>query len=262
MLQQLRLFLTAVQFFTRFPVPAWVGHSAQQLDQSARYFGLVGVCVGGLAALVFWLAALVLPLSLAVVLSMLAGILITGAFHEDGLSDFVDGMGGGYTREKILAIMKDSHVGAYGVIAIVLALLLKFQVLLALINTTRSVNLLAAALVAAHAVSRLMAVSIMLTQRYVRDDDSARAKPAAQSVSRTSFAIALLVGVAAIALLPAAGAGIASVASALACALLLRFYLARLLRKKLGGYTGDCLGAVQQITEIGFYLGLLAALSL
>lgn len=262
MLQQLRLFLTAVQFFTRFPVPAWVGHSAQQLDQSARYFSLVGVCVGALAAVVLWLAALVLPLSLAVVLSMLAGILITGAFHEDGLSDFVDGMGGGYTREKILAIMKDSHVGAYGVIAIVLALLLKFQVLLALVNTTHSVNLLAAALIAAHAVSRLMAVSIMLTQRYVRDDDSARAKPAAQSVSRTSFAIALLVGVAAIALLPAAGAGIASVVSALASAVLLRFYLAWLLRKKLGGYTGDCLGAVQQITEIGFYLGLLAALSL
>jgi adenosylcobinamide-GDP ribazoletransferase len=102
MLQQLRLFLSAVQFFTRIPVPAWVGHSAQQLDQSARYFTLVGVCVGGLAAIILWAAALVLPLALAVALSMLGSILITGAFHEDGLSDFVDGMGGGYSR-KILA---------------------------------------------------------------------------------------------------------------------------------------------------------------
>lgn len=259
MLQQLRLFLTAVQFFTRIPVPAWVGHSAQQLDQSARYFTLVGVCVGGLAAIILWAAALVLPLALAVVLSMLGSILITGAFHEDGLSDFVDGMGGGYTREKILAIMKDSHVGAYGVIAIVLVLLLKFQVLLALIHTARSVAFAAATLIAAHAVSRLMAVSIMLTQQYVRVDDSARAKPAAQGLSRSSFAIALLVAAAAIMLLPIAGASIVSVFSALACALLLRIYLAWQLQRRLGGYTGDCLGAVQQVTEIGFYLGLLAA---
>lgn len=260
MRHQLRLFLTAVQFFTRIPVPAWVGHSAQQLDQSARYFSLVGVCVGTLTAVVLWLAALLLPFSLAVVLSMFAGILLTGAFHEDGLSDFVDGMGGGYTREKILAIMKDSHVGAYGVIAIVLALLLKFLLLLSLLDASGSVLMVAAALIAAHAVSRLMAVSIMLTQQYVRDDDSARAKPAAQGLSRTSFVVALLVGVAAMALLPAAGADIASAVSAVSCALSLRFYLAWVLRKKLGGYTGDCLGAVQQITEIGFYLGLLAAL--
>lgn len=100
MLQQLRLFLTALQFFTRISVPSWVGHSAQQLDQSARYFPLVGMCVGALAALVFYLAAWVLPNELAVILSMLTSILITGAFHEDGLSDFMDGMGGGYTRKK------------------------------------------------------------------------------------------------------------------------------------------------------------------
>ena len=257
MLQQLRIFLTAVQFFTRIPVPAWVGHSAQQLEQSARYLPLVGMCVGGLAAATLWLGALVLPLSLAVALSMLGGILVTGAFHEDGLSDFADGMGGGYTRDKILAIMKDSHAGAYGVIAIVLALLIKFQALLSL-SGTHSAAYVAAVYIAAHGVSRLMAVSIMLTQQYVRADDSARARHAAQALSRSSFAVALLSCAAAVALLPMTGASTVSVISALTCALLLRMYLAWLLRKKLGGYTGDCLGAVQQITEIGFYLGLLA----
>lgn len=259
MLQQLRIFLTAVQFFTRIPVPAWVGHSAQQLDQSARYFPLVGLCVGGLAAAMLWLSALVLPLALAVALSMLSSILVTGAFHEDGLSDFADGMGGGYTRDKILAIMKDSHVGAYGVIAIVFALLIKLLALLAL-SGTHSLVFVAAAIIAAHTISRLMAVSVMMTQQYVRADDSARARPAAQILSRTSFVIALLTGVAAIALLAIVGASIVSVITALACALLLRIFLARQLQKILGGYTGDCLGAVQQITEIGFYLGLLAAL--
>lgn len=256
MRRQFRLFLTAVQFFTRLPVPGWVGHSAQQLDQSARYFPLVGMGVGALAAAVLCLSAWVLPLTLAVALSMLAGIMITGAFHEDGLSDYVDGMGGGYTRQKILDIMKDSHAGAYGVIAIVLALLIKFQALLALSNK-HSLALVAVTLIAGHGISRLMAASIMLTQQYVRDDDTVRAKPVARGVSRSSFAITIATGIAAVALLFIAGAGMVNIIIALACAVLLRTFLGWQMQKKLGGYTGDCLGAVQQITEIGFYLGLL-----
>jgi adenosylcobinamide-GDP ribazoletransferase len=258
MLQQLRLFLTATQYFTRIPVPVWVGHSAQQLDQSVRYFPLVGMGVGAFAATMFCLSAWVLPLTLTVVLSMLTSILITGAFHEDGLSDFVDGMGGGYTREKILVIMKDSHVGVYGVVAIVFALLIKFQILLALSNTHSHV-FVAATLISAHGISRLMAVSIMLTQQYVRADDAARAKPVAQGLSRTSFAIAVVTGLAAIVLLIMAGGSYMNIVIALACSLIMRLYLGQLLQQKLGGYTGDCLGAVQQITEIAFYMGLLAA---
>jgi adenosylcobinamide-GDP ribazoletransferase len=259
MLQELRLFLTAIQFFTRLPVPAWVGHSAQQLDQAVRYFPLVGICVGMLSVAVLWLGAQVLPLTLAVGLSMAASILITGAFHEDGLSDFADGMGGGHTLEKTLAIMKDSRVGAYGVIALVLVLLLKYQALLAL-GDKHPLPLLAAALIAAHGVSRLMAASIMLTQRYIREDDSARAKPAAQQLSPAGFAIALLTGIAALGILFAAGAHIVAILAAVAAALLVRSYLAWRLKKRLGGYTGDCLGAVQQLSELAFYLGLLAAL--
>lgn len=259
MLHQLRLFFTAVQFFTRLPVPAWVGHSAQQLDQSARFFPAVGLLVGAIAALTLWLAALALPLSLAVAISMVASILVTGAFHEDGLSDFVDGMGGGYTPEKILAIMKDSHTGAYGVIALVLALLGKYQLLLALCNN-HSLLMVSAILLSAHALSRLMAVSIMFSHSYVRHDDSARAKPAAQSLSPASYTVALLTGALALGLLIAAGISASSLLIAFACAFLLRTYLALLMFKKIGGYTGDCLGAVQQLTEIAFYLGLLARL--
>lgn len=256
MRQQLKLFLTAVQFFTRIPVPHWVGHTPQQLDQSARYFPLVGLCVGLLAALVLYLSQLVLPLNVSIALSMLASILLTGAFHEDGLSDFVDGMGGGYTREKILAIMKDSRVGAYGVMAIVLALLIKYLTLQALSNA-HSLVFVIVALIVAHGVSRLLAVSIMLTQTYVRDDDSARAKPVAQGLGRSSFMVVVLTGVMSLVLLVWVGFGMVNIISALACALLLRLYLGRLMFKNIGGYTGDCLGAVQQITEIGFYLGLL-----
>jgi len=259
MLRELRLFLTAVQFFTRIPVPAWVGHSAQQLDQAARYFPLVGICIGALASAALWLGAQVLPLSLAVVLSMAASILATGAFHEDGLSDYADGMGGGYSKEKVLEIMKDSRVGTYGAIALVLVLLLKFMALLELCGS-KSPLLIAAVLIAAHAVSRLMATSIILTQRYVREDDSARAKPAAQQISPASFAVASLTGIAAIALLFAAGAPPVQLLIAVSAALLMRMYLASQMQKRLGGYTGDCLGAVQQLSELAFYLGLLISL--
>lgn len=258
MLRELRLILTAIQFFTRLPVPAWVGHSAQQLEQAARYLPLVGMLAGAIAAAVLWISAQLLPLPVAVVLSMTAGILATGAFHEDGLSDFADGFGGGHTKEKMLAIMKDSRVGAYGVIALVLVLLLKYQALLELCGK-HSLMLAAAALIAAHCVSRLMAVSIMFTLRYVREDDSARARPAAQ-LSRFSFTVSLLTGIAALGLLYFANAHPAAILAAAASTLLMRAYLARRLQQRLGGYTGDCLGAVQQLSELAFYLGLIAAL--
>lgn len=258
MFQQLRLFLTAVQFFTRIPVPAWVGHSAQQLDQAARYFPLVGAGIGALSAAVLYLSVQLLPLSLAVLLSMAASILLTGAFHEDGLGDFVDGMGGGHTREKALAIMKDSRIGSYGAIALVLVLLSKYQALLSLCDLD-SPALVAAVLVAAHSVSRLLAASLMLTQRYVRDDDSAKAKPAAQQMSAASFAIALLTGIATLGLPWAAGVPSSAILTATTSALLMRAWLASRMQKKLGGYTGDCLGAVQQLSELAFYLGLFAA---
>jgi adenosylcobinamide-GDP ribazoletransferase len=258
MLQQIKLFLTAVQFFTRLPVPAWVGHSAQQLDQAARYFPLVGVCVGGLAAGIFLLSTIVFPLTLAVALSMVGSVLITAAFHEDGLSDFVDGIGGGYTRDKMLAIMKDSRVGAYGVIALVFALLVKFLAIQSLANTHELIWV-ASAMLAAHTVSRFMALSIMLTQQYIRDDELARAKPAAQNLSWTSFFIALLTAMFTIFVTIEMAIHPINIGTALVFALLMRIYLARLILRNLGGYTGDCLGAVQQLTEIGFYLGLLVA---
>ena len=258
MLQELRIFLTAVQYFTRIPVPAWVGHSSRQLEDAARYFPLAGVLVGGAAGAALWLAAQVLPLPVAVVLSMSAGILVTGAFHEDGLSDFADGLGAGADRERMLAIMKDSRTGVYGVLSLVLVLLLKYQALLFLCST-HSLRYLAAVLIAAHAVSRLMAASIMLTQRYVRFDDSARAKPAAQQLGYANFAVALITCLAMLGVLLLAGANPGSIALACLGALLMRGLLARQLRKRLGGYTGDGLGAVQQLSEVAFYLGLLAA---
>lgn len=247
--QEAEAFFGAVRFFTRLPVPAWVGHSQEALDRAARYFPLVGILVGALGGLTFLLAALALPVSIALLFSMAATLLVTGAFHEDGLADAVDGFGGGWTREQVLAIMKDSRIGSYGALAVALMLLAKFNALYELPD-----EWIAPALVAAHAASRFCSTALIYALDYVRDDDSSRAKPLAVRLGSGSLAVAGLFGLAPLALLPweAALAG-------LALAALTTFLDARYFVKRIGGYTGDCLGAAQQLAELAIYLGILIA---
>src|SRR5690606_24864321 len=132
LLAELRLLLMAVQYFTRVPMPLWVGHSAEHLNGTARYFTAVGLFVGGIGALVLWATSLVLPGVLPVILSTAATVFLTGAFHEDGLADTFDGLGGGATRERALEIMKDSRIGTFGVAALVLTLMIKIAAVSAL----------------------------------------------------------------------------------------------------------------------------------
>ena len=246
--QEADAFFGAVRFFTRLPVPAWVGHSQEALDRAARYFPLVGILVGVLGGLTFLLAAFVLPVSLALLLGMAATLLVTGAFHEDGLADAVDGFGGGWTKPQVLAIMKDSRIGSYGAIAIGLMLLAKFNALYELPD-----DWIAPSLVAAHAGSRFFSTLLIFSLDYVRDDDSSRAKPLAVRMGAGSLAVAALFGLAPLALLPweAALAG-------LGLAALTTFLAARYFVRRIGGYTGDCLGATQQGAELALYLGILA----
>ena len=246
--RELEYFFGAVRFFTRLPVPGWVGHSSEALNRSARYFPAVGLLVGGIGALVYLGAALFWPQPVAVLLAMAATIHATGAFHEDGLADTVDGLGGGWDRLRILEIMKDSRVGSYGVVATVLALLGKFTLLISLDGA-----LVPLALLAGHAVSRFCSTALLATMDYVRDDLLARAKPLATRISGGGMLVALFFVVVALAWLPAekalAGCGLAALAT---------LWLAAKFKRWLGGYTGDCLGATQQVSEIAFYLGLLA----
>ncbi len=253
---ELTLFLTAVQFFTRLPVPRWVGHSSAQLNDASRYFPLVGLLIGLICAAKLYVANQVFPFTIAVALSMLAGILATGAFHEDGLADSCDGFGGGWEKPQVLLIMKDSRLGTDGAVGLGAALGLKFLALCTLPLTAAM-----AAIIVAHGFSRFLAVTVIFTQSYVRDDDTARAKPAAQSISSTGILFAALFGlapVAALAFLPFFSwfALILMVAACVAA----RAWLGRYFVKRIGGYTGDCLGFMQQVTEIVFYLGAVAAI--
>jgi adenosylcobinamide-GDP ribazoletransferase len=251
--QQIVCFLLAVSFFTRIPIPANTPFSNQLLNQSSRYFSLVGWLVGLIGAFSVWLSSQLFPVSVSIVISMLTTILLTGAFHEDGLADSADGLGGGMTIEKKLIIMKDSRLGTYGAVALWGGLLLKFTSLQEIgLHSMLQVML---ALVVLHPLSRAVAGSLIYDMTYVRDQD-AKAKPVAEQQRSSDLIILLVLGGLPILLLP--------VHLALPLVLtqcLLRYAAKRYLSSRLGGYTGDCLGAVQQVSEIAGYLLLLALIN-
>jgi adenosylcobinamide-GDP ribazoletransferase len=253
-MQQLRLFFIALQFFTRLPIPSWVGFEASWLQHASRYFPLVGCVVGAIAAVVYFAAALVLPAPVAAVLSTAASIYLTGAFHEDGFADTCDGLGGGMTRERVLEIMKDSRVGAYGAIGIVCMLAAKLSAL-AMLPPRVAVG----ALFLAHPLSRLAAASLIWKLEYVRGEG--KAKPLAQQMTTAEFTIALVTALLPVPVLLASGwIAPTAVLAALLAALLAAIWLGHKLQRRLGGYTGDCLGAVQQVAEAFIYIGVLATL--
>ncbi len=253
-MQQLRLFFIALQFFTRLPIPRWVGFEPAWLHHASRYFPAVGLVVAAIAGSVYAAAALVLPPAVAVLLSTAAGIYATGAFHEDGFADSCDGLGGGHTRERVLEIMKDSRIGAYGAIGIGLMLATKVATLASLPKLA-----VLGALLAAHPLSRLMACSLIWRMDYARAEG--KAKPLAQEMRSGEFAIALLMSALPAAAVVAAGwLPLVALATGLGSMVLATLWLARKFQQRLGGYTGDCLGAVQQLSEAVFYLGVLACL--
>jgi adenosylcobinamide-GDP ribazoletransferase len=242
---EIRLLLTAMQYFTRIRVPAWVGHAPERLAGAVRYFPAIGLIVGASGAAVMWLAALVLPVPLPAILSTAVTILMTGAIHEDGLADTSDGLGGGATRERALEIMKDPRIGVFGAIALILALLLKIAALSSLPLWTALT-----ALVAAHAFSRFCAVLVIFMGRYVGSADRSRSAPVVERVGIGDVFIAALFG------LPALVLCGPRVIVAVVVALVLVGLVARWCVRRIGGYTGDTLGATQQVAEIGCYVGL------
>ncbi|HEU4459900.1 MAG TPA: adenosylcobinamide-GDP ribazoletransferase [Methylibium sp.] len=262
---ELRLVLLALQFFTRVPVTgrlaAWVGWQPGWLNDSARYFPLIGLGIGAFGALVLTIAAQWWPVPVAVGLSIAATLLLTGAFHEDGLADSFDGLGGSADRERVLAIMKDSRIGSYGSAALIVVLGLK-----ALALASLPIGWSAAALVVAHGLSRAVAVALIRALPYAGDAEHAKAKPLAQRVSTAGLVLACIWPLAAIAAFAAAQAASGSFAvpgwrawiAALLAAAGAGLVCARWFRRRLGGVTGDMLGAAQQLSELAVLLAVLA----
>ncbi len=255
MKKELHIFFTTLLFYTRIPCPKNTNHHPDYLNKASRYFPLIGWIVGGISFVVFYLSSLVFSVEIAVILAIIASILTTGAFHEDGFADVCDGFGGGWTKEKILLIMKDSAIGAFGAIGLVLLFLLKFQALVNLIEDTKSISVGFLLFVSAHAVSRLAAISIVFTHEYSRDDATSKSKSIAQNYTWREALGAFFFG-----LLPVAVLSVFfwQMAFSLIPVFLFRFFLARYFQKWIGGYTGDCLGATQQVCEVVFYLSAIA----
>lgn len=246
------VFLLAIQFLTRLPLPADLGWTPGRMAATPRWYPAVGVLVGALAGAIYWVAAPLVDPPLAALIATAAGILATGAFHEDGFADACDGLGGGTTRERALEIMRDSRIGTYGALGLGLIVAGKVVSLAAL--PPAAVPLV---LVAGHAASRASSVLVVATSAYVRDHGTG--KPIGGSIGRRGLTFALGTGAAALCGL-ALELPATCVAGALVGLGLGHVAMRWRFERRLGGYTGDCLGAVQQTSEIGLYLGVLVCL--
>ena len=244
MRRQFTLLCAALISYTRIPLPSQIQFDVEDFAHATRYLPIVGILIGAAAGSTLWLANLIFALPIAILLSMATSIWITGAFHEDGFADFCDGFGGGWTKEQILTIMKDSRLGSYGAIGLFLILLLKFFAL-SEIEPTR----LIIALIAGHSLSRALAASLIYTHNYVQADAQSKVKPLAMSMTRGELTIVLIGGLA-----PLLIAWNFTFLYAAVAALVAHWLMARLFARRLGGYTGDCLGATQQVAEVIFYL--------
>lgn len=276
----IRHYLLALQFFSRVPVTGrladWVGFSPAMLRASAAHFPGVGWLVGGAVALLTCGLLALLPAGpfaplVAAALGTALSVVMTGALHEDGLADVADGLGGSLNRERTLEIMKDSRVGAFGAIAVMLALLCKVA-LLALLGSL-STGLMVAGVFAAHVVSRTWPLLTIRLLPHVGDAAQSKSKPLAGQISGAALAVAFLWCLGALALVLSAQAATLLIACsssggmacaalwlvAVVCSLLAWGWMHRWFARRLQGFTGDCLGAAQQVCEIAFYLGLALA---
>lgn len=250
---ELIYFATALMFFTRIPVPFTIPYSSEIMNRCQKYFAWVGLLVGLINAGILYFFSLLFNLEIGIVLMMISSVLVTGAFHEDGFTDMCDSFGGGYGKEKILTIMKDSRVGAYGTIGIILLFALKFYSIQALgtVDLFKTLSIV----ILGHTVSRFISGTMIYTHQYVTDIDASKSKPLANKpLDGMALVIGFISVLIAFAIIPDW-----RLIFAIALAYLGKIYMGWYFKKHIGGYTGDCLGAVQQVCEVLFYLGTIIA---
>ena len=246
--QSIHVFFNALVFYTRLPAPQWVEYHSENLNRASAYFPLMGILVASLSYGAFHLAHIIFPLELSILISMAVSLLITGAFHEDGFADLCDGFGGGWTQQDILRIMKDSRLGTYGVSGLFFILALKWASL-----STIDVSQLFISLLIAHSLSRAWSISLIAVLPYVQADSQSKAKPIAQKWHVKDLLLAWFW-----ALLPLLFIPVTSIFCLLIIGAIAMWIIRHWFNQRLQGYTGDALGASQQIQEIVIYLVLIA----
>ena len=250
--------LACLRFYSRLPMPVLASetdpHAMLDFSRAIRMLPLAGVIIALPATILLIFAAeLGLPATVSAALALGAGILTTGAFHEDGLADTADGFGGGASVDKKLEIMRDSRIGAYGGVALVLSLLIRWSALTALLQ--HDLPSAAAALIANGAVSRVFALLPLAMLPPARTDGAAYA---AMAPGRTALTIALgfaaLIGLAPV----ACGVSLAHTLAAILAALAAALAMTHIARRQIKGSTGDVAGAAQQLAEMAFFCTLAA----
>ncbi|MDD2659890.1 MAG: adenosylcobinamide-GDP ribazoletransferase [Methylococcales bacterium] len=241
---KLKQFLLALSFYTRLPVLQSQDYT--KLPQAVLYLPLVGWVVGSVTAACFYLADILWPQETSVILAFIIAVFLTGAFHEDGFADVCDGFGGGWGKHRILEIMKDSSIGVYGILGLLLLFLLKISLLADMLPAAAPLVLLTG-----NSISRLPPLLLMQRYSYARNNDS-KSAGAVYQPNIQELAVAAITAFLPLILLPAL------CLLAIFPVLAVNWYLGRYFYRHIGGYTGDCLGASQQIAETVFYLSVSA----
>lgn len=241
----------ALIFFTRLPFWRLYQPPKACYETVVEHWPLVGWLTGGVMAATLYGASMVLPYQVAVLVAIVMRLLLTGALHEDGLADFLDGFGGGgNNRQRILDIMKDSHIGTYGVIGLVLYLLLLFFCL-----SSMSLEMAALAILAADPYAKMLTAQLVSMMPYARREEEAKAKVIYRKITLVSGVSLAVQGLLPIGLL-VWYMGIAWEALIFIPALVM-YFLYLLIWRRLHGYTGDCCGAVCLMVELSVYLTLM-----
>lgn len=238
--------LAAFIFFTRLPFWRLGEVPAVYFKNIVSHWALAGWLTSGIMVFVLYAASLILPAGIALLLAMAARLLVTGCLHEDGLADFFDGFGGGTSRERILAIMKDSHIGSYGVIGLIFYFALYYALLHSL-----PLELAGYAVLAGDPYSKGVAGMIINRLPYARKEEEAKNKTVYSRMTAGEYLMTIVCAVFPFIWLPGlqyVGAAVLPVA--------VWFALTLYMRKKIQGYTGDCCGATFLLCELSFYLGM------
>lgn len=255
MINELKNICSCISYFTRIPIWKLVDLSDVDMKQTSKYFPIIGWLVGCFSAFILYCSKLVLPYEISIILSMITSLIITGAIHEDGFADVCDGFGGGYTKERILDIMKDSSTGAFGSIGLIMILGLKFSCLYYI-----PTSVIVPVIITAHTISRWTSISFLYTHNYARSNDNSKSSVFIKHTPLKEFIIISIFGIIPFFLLPS-NLIIYSVLL-IVPVYMVKTILGAYFNRKIGGYTGDCMGAVQQISEIIFYIGIIIILNL
>lgn len=244
--------LAALMFFTRLPFWRIKVLEKEYFKNVVNYWPYTGIVTAGISSAVMIGCSYIFPVIVAVTLGVLTRVLITGALHEDGFADFFDGFGGGTSKEKILSIMKDSHIGSYGVIALIF-----YFTLLVGILASFPVTMAAALFLCGDVLCKYITSNIVNILPYARNEQESKNKlvynviPQKNSIANVIF-VTLLFGVCYKAVIPV------SLSFAVIVPILVFIALAMYINKKVGGYTGDCCGALFLICELSYLLASLA----